>query len=325
MTSLITLRGVRRFSGAAMVAAITAATVQAELTTGDIVANAYCPDCIQFTPSGICIWMTCTPWGCDIDYSLRVTHFIPEAVVTSYTTQAPWPSWAIETSGTLAQGHPPESSNDASHLDYKNVEVHGSPALYTFNALADSYDYFCPSNITAFYPYFISTLDMYGWRSGITELLYPSSWLGMFGTQVGSFYESWGSLYPRIGWLVQMEDPKAAAVMAQRAADFVTRSGQPHVYIQMPEGDENCQDGDKRCWPPGEVEVNDASTHTWQMLYPNMETTCDIFGEDADYADNRYNDLEQYAYHLWRPWSCCPREGAIFVGAVISGGEGGDP
>ncbi len=40
----------------------------------------------------------------------------------------------------------------------------------------------------------------------------------------------WGNVYPRQGFLVQPDDFKAAAVMAQRAGDVITRNGQPHVY-----------------------------------------------------------------------------------------------
>ena len=44
----------------------------------------------------------------------------------------------------------------------------------------------------------------------------------------GAWGRAGGVLYPRNGWIRQPEEPKAAAVIAQRAADIVTRAGQPH-------------------------------------------------------------------------------------------------
>jgi len=40
----------------------------------------------------------------------------------------------------------------------------------------------------------------------------------------------WGSVYPRGGFLHQVDDHKAGAVVAQRAGDIVTRRGQLHVF-----------------------------------------------------------------------------------------------
>ncbi|EPM83799.1 hypothetical protein A3SM_11308, partial [Pseudomonas syringae pv. actinidiae ICMP 18886] len=42
--------------------------------------------------------------------------------------------------------------------------------------------------------------------------------------------DMWGSVYPRSGFIHQADDYKAASVIAQRAGDVVTRSGQVHVY-----------------------------------------------------------------------------------------------
>jgi hypothetical protein len=45
--------------------------------------------------------------------------------------------------------------------------------------------------------------------------------------------QTWGGVYPRTGWTTQAEEPKAAAVNAQRAGDIVTRDNQPHIYMQI--------------------------------------------------------------------------------------------
>ncbi len=48
------------------------------------------------------------------------------------------------------------------------------------------------------------------------------------GTRTG--LNLWGNVYPRGGFLHHVDDYKAAAVVAQRAGDIVTRRGQIHVY-----------------------------------------------------------------------------------------------
>lgn len=292
-------------------------SASAQLTSAEIVANAMCYDCIQWRPSGICFWMTCTLVGCDFDFSIRYSHFIPEAVVTAYSSQAPWPPFATDSNGVVTQGNAEEAPNDPSHLEFKHVDAMGSPAILSFSALAKS-DFWCPTNITVFQPFFKSSLDFLGWRSGIPEIFYPQSWMGLFAPVIGrQMINNWGQLYPRHGFIAQMEDPKAAAVAAQRTADIVTRRYQPHIYWPMPKGKTNCGDS-KRCWPPGAARINNSRTHTWQMLHPRMEQRCDIFGRDRNYANGRYTDMEQYAWHLWRPWSCCTREGMIFLGAFTT-------
>ncbi|WP_315941019.1 TraU family protein [Avibacterium paragallinarum] len=39
-----------------------------------------------------------------------------------------------------------------------------------------------------------------------------------------------GNIYPRGGVVTQVDDYKASAVIAQRVADIVTRTGQLHIY-----------------------------------------------------------------------------------------------
>ena len=298
-----------------------AASGSDRLTDGEIMDQAWCPDCMQWRWSGVCFWMTCTVLGCDVDESERYSHFIPEVVVSSYSGETPWPGGTLGltgVNGTQSQGE--EAPNDPDHLRFKNVDIIGSPALFVFDALARS-DVYCKSSATAYFPYYVSSLDVLGWRAGLPEAFYPSTYFsthidsGDGGSGLARYtdpgYSDWGSLYPRQGFLIQGDDPKAAAVMAQRAVDFTSRSGQPHVYVPLPT---QCEQ--QKCWPPGEAVLKDASTHTWQMLYPKPQQTCGLFGESAQWSEGLYNGEEAYAWHLWRPWSCCKPAGAIYLGAV---------
>ena len=91
----------------------------------------------------------------------------------------------------------------------------------------------CESQTTSFYPYFQSGLDAFSWRQEVPEIFYPASWLPGL-REIGTWpVQSWGGVFPRTGWTTQAEEPKAAAINAQRAGDIVTRSFQPHIYVSL--------------------------------------------------------------------------------------------
>lgn len=117
----------------------------------------------------------------------------------------------------------------------------------------------------------------------------------------------WGNVYPRSGFLHQPNDLKAAAVMAQRAGDVVTRSGQVHVYqplIAQP------QPG---YWPAGELRETEIRTGKWQQLAPVVSQTCGVFPDQSPAVQSQDGG---YAWALWRPYSCCKREGQTFLGST---------
>lgn len=98
-------------------------------------------------------------------------------------------------------------------------------------------------------------------RSGVPEIFYPEA-LTRGLREVSKDGDMWGNIYPRAGALSQTHDYKTGAVIAQRAADLVTRNGQPHVYIPLAA---SSHDG---YWPPDPVTEGDSNNHQWQMLVP---------------------------------------------------------
>ena len=97
---------------------------------------------------------------------------------------------------------------------------------------------------------------------------------------------------------------KAGAVAAQRAADIVTRTGQPHVYVPLTSGrlprSESCP-----------VMENDEDNSKWQMISPELQSSCEVFGQNdafwlRSWADDmQKDDSESYVWLLWRKYSCC--------------------
>ncbi|HBX55740.1 MAG TPA: TIGR03756 family integrating conjugative element protein, partial [Pseudomonas sp.] len=93
----------------------------------------------------------------------------------------------------------------------------------------------------------------------------------------------------------------------QRAGDIVTRRGQLHVYQPLLA---NAKDG---YWPAGALVESDAQTGKWQELTPTLARTCAVFPHSDVRVQAQQGD---YAWALWRPYSCCKREGQVFLGSV---------
>jgi integrating conjugative element protein (TIGR03756 family) len=284
------------------------------LDTATITGSALSPDCLSYRVQGICFWLYCTLTGCSVNASVKVSHYVPDAVVSSYsnTGENPWvelrplsppnPSALAGGDGTTNEDH------ENNLAKFKNADVIGHPAGIFFNQFASQLGYTCAGAGTPFMPYLLSTLDTVAWRYNIPEMVYPESLipgLREIGTRMG--LNLWGNVYPRGGFLHHVDDHKAAAVVAQRAGDIVTRSGQPHVYQPL------LADEADGYWPAGELIESDDSTGKWQELTPTLKDTCAVFPHDEALAQAQQGD---YAWALWRPYACCERAGQVFLGSI---------
>ncbi|AKG68264.1 integrating conjugative element protein, PFL_4710 family [Serratia fonticola] len=282
------------------------------INSAQIIASALSPTCLEYRVVGICYWLFCTPWGCKVRTSVKVKHYIPNAVVSSYaqTGENPWSEVAMLGTGIpgVAEGgghNEQKRVQRKDNLRFKNADAIGHPALAapSFNNFLGVMGYTCPSSATAFVPYFLSTLDALMWRTGLPESLYPEA-LTPGLREVGSSLNMWGNVYPRSGFVTQVDDYKAAAVVAQRTADIITRTGQVHVYNPMT--------ASKRegYWPPGSVTENTGTkNHKWQRLAPSISSSCAVFPDNSNpiAADGAY------AWALWQPYSCCQKRGQRFL------------
>ncbi len=307
-----------------MLSAAGVPAASAALNSAQIVASAVSQSCISWRVSGICYWLLCTPFGCRVVTSVKVTHFIPEVVVSAYNTPGgnPWREMSLvsqaagglENVVTGALGVSAGGGNNElktpgqrkTNLHFKYADAIGHPATFLTGGSIAGYS--CRSAATPFMPYFLSTLDSLVWRTGMPESLYPEA-LVPGQREVGSqaAMNMWGNVYPRSGFVTQVDDDKAGALVAQRVADIITRSGQPHVYRplmgQRSEG----------YWPPGAVKENTGTrNHKWQRLAPQLSTSCAVFpdGDHAPAADGNA------AFALWQPYSCCQRRGQRFLSST---------
>ncbi|MGE0371821.1 MAG: TIGR03756 family integrating conjugative element protein [Gammaproteobacteria bacterium] len=285
------------------------------IDTATITGSALSPDCIAYRVRGICYWLLCTITGCSLETSVRVEHYVPDAVVSSYsnTGENPWVEVrAMSMPNPTAQGGGDGTTNEDHENNlarFKNADVIGHPAATIFSEFVSQLGYSCSGAGTAFMPYLLSTLDTVAWRYNIPESVYPESLIpGMreIGTRLG--LNLWGNVYPRGGFLHHVDDYKAAAVVAQRAGDVVTRRGQLHVYQSL------LSDESSGYWPAGALMESDAETGKWQELTPRLSSSCTVFPHDDLRIQAQQGD---YAWALWRPYSCCQRRGQVFLGSIV--------
>ncbi|MEW8015092.1 MAG: TIGR03756 family integrating conjugative element protein [Candidatus Sedimenticola endophacoides] len=318
--------------------ALSGAVQAASTNTAAIISGtaAALPSCLNWRLDGTCLWLRCGWGGCRVRTTLRVYNYTPEAVVTVRNDSASHP-WAEMTPVTatssgvllgltagLADGNgnagpAGQVHRDRRNLVYREADVIGHPLSATrFTGLAQIGAPVCLPRTIPLFPYFQSGNDALVWRD-ITpvESLYPAALLPGL-REIGNFpLNTWGSVYPRTGTVIQQEEPKAAAVIAQRAADIASRSAQPHVYVPLTTG---MASHGNRWWDPEPLDERDPATGTWQMLKPRLDTGCYVFGENdslslTSWSDGRMDTEGDYVFNLWRPYSCC-RSAGIFIGSI---------
>lgn len=307
------------------------------ITTPEIVAKttAAAFSCMKWMPIGTCFWLRCSWSGCSVRTSLKVGHYNPDLVVSSYNELGGNPWMEIRATLGLAQktaatgllgsllpvpidsaGNRTEGmsgNRDHKNMIFRETDAIGHP-LSSLSGIVAGVGMLCQTETTSFVPYFQSGLDALSWRQEVPEIFYPASFIPGL-REIGTWpLQTWGGVYPRTGWTTQAEEPKAAAINAQRAGDIVTRTTQPHVYVPVTASSSSSQ----RVWSPGPLMEKDHRTGTWQMLVPRTETSCAVFGTNdlatlTGWGGGRVDDAGDYVWNLWRPYKCCQRRGQWFL------------
>lgn len=278
--------------------------VQAErLGTVELVRAAADRDCLAYRVRGVCLWLNCGPGGCRVRSSPRIGHYLPDAVVLVYSEQSPWEVERLLHEPLMrAQKLGGGGWGVGDHgMRFYRAAVIGSPAL---SAMERSHVLpLCPSAAHPNRAYFLSAADSMRWRfAPFTGLVSPAN----LRRRIGAGDDVWGPLFPRHGFIVQAHAHKAAAVIAQRAADIVVNKGQKRVYRYL--GSE-CGRG---CSGPPALRENSAVGGYWQALHPKR-AGCGVFATASSAPVLRGDGTEAYAWHLWRPYQCCKPMGQVLL------------
>jgi integrating conjugative element protein (TIGR03756 family) len=258
-------------------------------------------ECSQFRVVGVCIWIICTNFGCDIDVTIKYGHFNPDVIVTVNNPD-----------GIDRVEDPKRIADDTYNRNHNNL-IFQSAAAYGHPLTGQIY---CPSITDAGDIYFKSSLDIPAWRWGSFDSLTVAAILpGQ--REIGNWPKYyWGHLYPRTGWNTQHSEPKAAAVVAQRVGDILTRSSEPHIYSDIV-GQSIFIEDEKFTWSPGELVENTNEEGWFQMMSPEFEQ-CTVFGEDDTtdqhgWGGGRVADDGDYIFALWRPYTCCEFDDGFLI------------
>ncbi|PBX86728.1 TraU family protein, partial [Pseudomonas aeruginosa] len=134
MTSL----NLRRLAAAAATISLSF-TASAAINSAAIVSSTLSPQCLEYKVVGICYWLLCGPHGCKVKTSVKVRHYVPDAVVSSYanTGSNPWTEVsALGTPNPLAQAGNDATTNykaENSIGRFKEADVIGHPGGATFS------------------------------------------------------------------------------------------------------------------------------------------------------------------------------------------------
>ena len=300
---------VNPFFAATLSASLVLSTpAKSSLNTASIMASSASTSCLEYKVVGTCFWLFCTKFGCKIRTSMKVKHYIPEVVVSSYNhnKQNPWHEMNAVSSGVKG-GEYRSPQKNYTQVTFKNVDIIGHPQG-AISQILNSTGYYCRSQTTPFVPYYLSSLDFFAWRYGVPEMVYPEALIpGM--REIRANGDTWGNIFPRAGTITQVHDYKAAAVTAHRVADLITRTFQPHVYLPIAKA----EDKSNGIWYPPAVTEGNIKTHKWQQLSPNTQNSCAIF---PDTPPSMTSEDGSYAWALWRPYKCCKKRGQKFLYSV---------
>ncbi|MEO8964697.1 MAG: TIGR03756 family integrating conjugative element protein [Gammaproteobacteria bacterium] len=293
-----------------------------QIHSGTIIKDtlAALPNCLHYQiPTHFCIWISESG---DINTTPIVSHYLPDLVISVFAKphDNPW----IEVNKILDNiGQPIQKEivksvtgidvGNGNHnlLDqheqnviFKEADVIGNPALTMMPAHG-----LLPSIATPWQPYFQSMSDSLLWRglppAALTE---EGMALGLNVIHhIGIGLTNWGGVYPHEGKVINDNDTKASAVIAERAGDLVTsRSEYGHVYKYLSTScGEHCS--------ASPIQENSEEAY-FQMIYPTTQTDCHILGNSDSYTPDMLNPERAYVWVVWRHYEGCADGDGQYLG-----------
>ena len=185
--------------------------------------------CMQWTPIGVCFWLLCSTYSCEVKTSIKVGHYNPDLVVSAYNELGanPWGDMRsllgsiqksaatgllgsmvtvpVDSAGNITEGS--SQGEDHRNLIFRETDAIGHPLGALIGVVAGG-GLLCESQTTSFFPYYQSALDAFVWRQGVPEVFYPASLIPGL-REIGSWpLQTWGGVYPRTGWPPRQKSPR---------------------------------------------------------------------------------------------------------------------
>ena len=157
------------------------------------------PQCLEYKVVGICYWLLCGPHGCKVKTSVKVRHYVPDAVVSSYanTGSNPWTEVsALGTPNPLAQAGNDATTNykaENSIGRFKEADVIGHPGGATFSRFASASGYVCPGATVPLVPYFSAHWTPLAGGMEFPSRCTPKRWSQGCARWVESSPATWGT------------------------------------------------------------------------------------------------------------------------------------
>lgn len=308
---------------------------QSTMPMAELLAQTMVPQCVQWKMIGICVWLTCTPFGCWVRYSPRVNHNNPGLVVEvkSDTLMSPMgytaltgeafkkiaveilslmgiPSDGLQSSQSGGTNPIAKGSNQSSALKFYDTTVVGNPMISTYNSsYGTAYGSigWCQSPVEPLSIYYDSLLDAWEWRLGLFEGVLSALDYETIGPPV---VDTYGNLFPRIGATVNASAYKAASTLAYRAVHIVKMAPIPHSVPMgyLPSSTTNYS------WPSTPM-TN--LTELWSNVKPVPDTMCQSMAAELQHVvqeASTHSEMQNYLKINWTNDTCCYRRGSSLIG-----------
>lgn len=285
--------------------------------------------CSDWGITGVCAFLKCGWFSCKTVFTPWVEHWAPDLTIQTYrdAEEPPWDytgpymtviasdhDGAIISGLLSAIGSPVTeagggagSENDANNHNnttFALADAFGNPLMNGAGLIPGVTDIVCVPKLNPLQHYYISNQDI-EWRIGLVEMFTPEM-LNPFAALLGDTTENWGHYLPRTGWVTIQDELKASALIAFRAAHFITRPNQPHVYIYAGQSSSDTFE------PPAAVTLTNTK---WQSVSPAGDGSCHFFPMSTSLAspdDGRKAfrpDDGNFVWNMWREYGCCRDRG----------------
>ena len=286
------------------------------------------PNCLDWQLTGLCFWKKCDLLGCTVSTSPKVSHFVPDLLVSVYSSHDHYPihghQWETEPSRKavssdlkhrvfnsplgLGTGHVSNQQRGSSkrNLRFFEATIVGHPGI---EFVPQSDLLLCPPITEANRTYYESVVDAYRWRFDVSSS-FTSEPPSHKHNKIGNPDQTWGYVYPRSGFIHQPSPPKAAAVIAHRACDIVLNDSAGHISQSL-------NRSHPHIWTPDHINADIKSTGIWQMISPVVDSDCTLFQDTSEDWDHyRMDSSQSFVWNLWRRYTCCLRQPGKLVDHV---------